>query len=133
VISVDTKKKELVGDFASEGREYHPEGKPEKVRVRDFIDKTLRKAIPYGVYDLAANVGWVSVGTTRHVGVRGRVDTQMVAQYGLFVSTPPRRARSSPQTAAGAMRAALAYGRLSFSCSRTRPARRSACATCPRD
>ncbi len=63
VISVDTKKKELVGDFANKGREYHPEGKPEKVRVHDFIDKTLGKAIPYGVYDLAANVGWVSVGT----------------------------------------------------------------------
>jgi hypothetical protein len=63
VISVDTKKKELVGDFANKGREYHPKGEPEKVRVHDFIDKTLGKAIPYGVYDLAANVGWVSVGT----------------------------------------------------------------------
>ena len=63
VISVDTKKKELVGDFANKGREYHPKGEPERVRVHDFIDKTLGKAIPYGVYDLAANVGWVSVGT----------------------------------------------------------------------
>jgi hypothetical protein len=63
VISVDTKKKELVGDFANKGREYQPEGEPEKVRVHDFVDKKLGKAIPYGVYDLAANAGWVSVGT----------------------------------------------------------------------
>ena len=62
VISVDTKKKELVGDFRNAGREWQPEGKPEEVRVHDFIDKTLGKAIPYGVYDLASNEGWVSVG-----------------------------------------------------------------------
>jgi hypothetical protein len=62
VISVDTKKKELVGDFANKGREYQPEGQPERVRVHDFIDKDLGKAIPYGVYDVARNVGWVSVG-----------------------------------------------------------------------
>jgi hypothetical protein len=63
VVSVDTKKKELVGDFANKGREYQPKGQPEKVRVHDFIDPELGKAIPYGVYDLAANRGWVSVGT----------------------------------------------------------------------
>jgi len=62
VISVDTKKKELVGDFANKGREYQPKGEPEKVRVHDFIDKDLGKVIPYGVYDLTANEGWVSVG-----------------------------------------------------------------------
>jgi len=62
VISVDTKKKELVGDFANKGREYQPKGEPERVRVHDFIDKELGKAIPYGVYDVAANTGWVSVG-----------------------------------------------------------------------
>ena len=61
-ISVDTKKKELVGDFKNGGREWQPKGKPETVRVHDFIDKKLGKAIPYGVYDLARNVGWVSVG-----------------------------------------------------------------------
>jgi len=61
-ISVDTKKKELVGDFKNAGREWRPEGTPEKVRVHDFLDPKLGKAIPYGVYDIARNVGWVSVG-----------------------------------------------------------------------
>jgi hypothetical protein len=61
-ISVDTKKKELVGDFKNGGREWRPHGKPEEVRVHDFLDKTLGKAIPYGVYDMVNNQGWVSVG-----------------------------------------------------------------------
>ena len=63
VVSVDTKKKELVGDFKNGGREWRPKGDPEPVRVYDFVDKALGKANPYGVYDPAANVGWVSVGT----------------------------------------------------------------------
>jgi hypothetical protein len=62
VISVDTKKKELVGDFKNAGREWHSRGKPPTVRVHDFQDPELGKAIPYGVYDLSANAGWVSVG-----------------------------------------------------------------------
>ena len=63
VISVDTKKKELVGDFKNGGREwYAPQGMPEKVRVHDFLIPELGRAIPYGVYDLATNKGWVSVG-----------------------------------------------------------------------
>jgi len=62
VISVDTKKKELVGDFKNAGREWRPEGFPERVRVHDFIIPELGKAIPYGVYDLAKNAGWVSIG-----------------------------------------------------------------------
>jgi hypothetical protein len=61
-ISVDTKKKELVGDFRNAGREWRPAGEPEEVRVHDFIDKKLGKAIPYGVYDILNNQGWVSVG-----------------------------------------------------------------------
>ena len=61
-ISVDTKKKELVGDFKNGGREWRPHGQPATVRVHDFLDPTLGKAIPYGVYDLANNEGWVSVG-----------------------------------------------------------------------
>jgi hypothetical protein len=64
VISVDTKKKELVGDFRNGGTEWQPKGNPEEVRVHDFKDKQLGKAIPYGVYDLASNEGWVSVGIT---------------------------------------------------------------------
>ena len=62
VISVDTKKKELIGDFKNAGREWQPQGQPEQVRVHDFIDDTLGKVAPYGVYDVTANVGWVSVG-----------------------------------------------------------------------
>lgn len=62
VISVDTKKKELVGDFANSGREWRPKGKPELVRVHDFKDPELGKAIPYGVYDIASDEGWVQVG-----------------------------------------------------------------------
>jgi hypothetical protein len=63
VISVDTKKKELVGSYKNNGAEWRPAGTPEPVKVHDFIDKELGKANPYGVYDLAANTGWVSVGT----------------------------------------------------------------------
>ena len=62
MISVDTKKKELVGDFRNPGREYRPQGDPEEVRVHDFLIKELGRAVPYGIYDLAANSGWVSVG-----------------------------------------------------------------------
>src|SRR5271166_4707215 len=62
VISVDTKKKELVGDFKNGGREWRPQGEPEAVRVHDFLVKELGRAVPYGIYDLAANAGWVSVG-----------------------------------------------------------------------
>jgi hypothetical protein len=62
VISVDAKKKELVGDFKNGGREWQPVGRPEEVRVYDFPLKDLGRVTPYGVYDLAANAGWVSVG-----------------------------------------------------------------------
>jgi Rhodopirellula transposase DDE domain len=62
VISVDTKKKELVGNFKNAGREWGPQGKPEEVGVYDFLSKALGRAVPYGIYDIAANAGWVSVG-----------------------------------------------------------------------
>ena len=61
-ISVDTKKKELVGAFKNGGREYRPKGQPEPVRVHDFVVPELGRAAPYGVYDIADNKGWVSVG-----------------------------------------------------------------------
>jgi hypothetical protein len=61
-VSVDTKKKELVGDFKNPGREWRPKGEPERVRVHDFIIPDQGKAIPYGVYDLNRDEGWVSVG-----------------------------------------------------------------------
>jgi hypothetical protein len=62
VVSIDTKKKELVGEFKNAGREWEPQGRPVEVKVHDFPEKKLGKAIPYGVYDLASNEGWVSVG-----------------------------------------------------------------------
>jgi hypothetical protein len=62
VVSVDTKKKELVGNFKNPGREWRPKSQPEQVRSKDFKDKQLGKVAPYGVYDLTANDGWVSVG-----------------------------------------------------------------------
>ena len=63
VISVDTKKKELVGNYRNAGREWHAQGSPEAVKVYDFVDSELGRAIPYGVYDLGRNEGWVSVGS----------------------------------------------------------------------
>ena len=63
VISVDTKKKELIGDFKNSGREWQPQGTPIEVRTHDFMDRGLGKVNPYGVYDPTANTGWVSVGT----------------------------------------------------------------------
>jgi Rhodopirellula transposase DDE domain len=63
-ISVDTKKKELVGDFKNGGRELRLKGDPEPVRVHDFVIPELGKVVPYGVYDIAANAGWVNLGIT---------------------------------------------------------------------
>jgi hypothetical protein len=68
VISVDTKKKELVGNFANGGAEWEPAGQPRRVNVHDFADKELGKAVPYGVYDLTANTGWVNVGADADTG-----------------------------------------------------------------
>ena len=64
VISVDTKNKELIGGFKNPGTDYRPRGQPQRVNVHDFADPALGKAIPYGVYDVADNSGWVSVGVT---------------------------------------------------------------------
>jgi len=64
VISVDTKKKELIGEFRNAGREWSPKGKPQEVNIHDFADKELGKVVPYGVYDIFQNQGWVSVGIT---------------------------------------------------------------------
>ena len=62
VVSVDAKKKELIGEFKNAGRDWHPQGQPVKVRSKDFLDKQLGQGMPYGVYDITANNGWVSVG-----------------------------------------------------------------------
>ena len=68
VISVDCKKKELVGNFKNGGVEWAPAGQPERVNVHDFVDKELGKAVPYGIYDVTANTGWVNVGTDADTG-----------------------------------------------------------------
>jgi transposase len=64
VISVDTKKKENLGNFSNKGREYQPKGKPLETNMHDFTDKELGKAIPYGVYDIGRNEGWINIGIT---------------------------------------------------------------------
>jgi len=69
VISVDTKKKELVGDYDNGGREWQPKGAPVEVADHDFPDPDMAKAVPYGVYDVGADEGWVSVGTSGDTGV----------------------------------------------------------------
>ena len=63
MVSVDTKKKELVGEFKNAGREWRPKGQPAATRTHDFPGDGLGKAVPYGVYDISADAGWVSVGT----------------------------------------------------------------------
>jgi transposase len=80
-ISVDTKKKELVGDFKNVGREWRPKGSPEPVRVHDFLIKQLGRAVPYGVYDIGENAGWVSVGVD-HGELRGQRHPPLVADHG---------------------------------------------------
>jgi hypothetical protein len=71
VISVDTKKKELVGEFANKGREWQPAGEPSKVLVHDFPSDAVGKAIPYGVYDVGRNEGWVNVGVDHDTACAG--------------------------------------------------------------
>ena len=83
VISVDTKKKELVGDFKNAGREWQPLGAPERVRVHDFPGDAVGKAIPYGVYDMARNEAWGQRGSRpRHAGLCRRVDPAVVEHDG---------------------------------------------------
>ncbi len=94
VISVDTKKKELIGGYANGGREWQPAGEPERVNVHDFADRALgefAKAIPYGVYDLGNDEGWVSRRRhRRHRRVRRRVDPPLVEPWaGPASPTPP--------------------------------------------
>ncbi|CCV05727.1 hypothetical protein MESS2_1650010 [Mesorhizobium metallidurans STM 2683] len=85
-ISVDTKKKELVGDFKNNGREYRPKGDPEKVRVHDFKIPELGRAAPYGVYDIADNASWVSVRGNRVQGDRISKQGQELSEVGVVPS-----------------------------------------------
>jgi transposase len=88
-ISVDTKKKELVGDFKNNGRELRPKGDPEKVRVHDFVIPELGRAAPYGVYDIANNTGWVSVGVDHDTSAFA-VETIRRWWYGMGHETYPK-------------------------------------------
>jgi transposase len=92
VISVDTKKKELVGEFKNGGREWHPKGLPVKVKVHDFVEPELGRAIPYGVYDLATNSGWVSVGVD-HDTATFAVETVRRWWYSMGVQSYPTAKR----------------------------------------
>ena len=83
MISVDTKKKELIGNFKNGGTDYRPKGEPRRVNVHDFEDKKLGKVVPYGVYDVTANAGFVSVGIhERHGRVRRTVDPLLARTHG---------------------------------------------------
>jgi len=122
VISVDTKKKELVGDFKNAGRTWRPKGQPEEVRVHDFLDKQLGKAIPYGVYDLQNNQGWVSVGIDHDTAQFAVASirhwwTQMGRRR-----FPAARELLAPPTAAEATATAAGFGRLRCKSWRTRRA-----------
>jgi hypothetical protein len=80
---VDTKKKELIGNYRNSGTDYRPKGDPRRVKVHDFEDKELGKVTPYGVYDVGANAGWVSVGiASDYGGVRRRFDPAMAEPHG---------------------------------------------------
>jgi len=86
VVSVDAKKKELIGDFKNGGREYQPKGEPVPVRTHDFIDPELGKVTPYGVYDVERNEAWVSVGVDHDTGeFAGRAVTDWWKQMGIKV------------------------------------------------
>ena len=89
VVSVDTKKKELVGDFKNGGRELRPKASPEEVRVHDFIDPDLGRAVPYGIYDIADNKGWVVLAEPSSAWTWASI-------------TIPRRSRSMRSAAGGA-------------------------------
>ena len=91
VVSVDTKKKELVGNFANGGQEWQPSGEPERVNVHDFPDPKLGKAIPYGVYDLGGNAGWVGVGVDHDTAAFA---VQTLRRWGSRSAGPPTRGRS---------------------------------------
>ena len=91
-ISVDTKKKELVGDFKNGGRELRPKGQPEQVRVHDFMIPELGKAVPYGVYDIAANARLGQCRhRPRHRRLRRREHPALVAEPGHSRAIPRRR------------------------------------------
>ncbi len=97
------KKKELIGDFLNKGKEWQRAGEPEPVRVHGFIDPKLGKAIPYGVYDVARNEGWVNVGTSTTTPPNSPSSPFVAGGIAWAVTRTPRPANSSRPTAAAAM------------------------------
>ena len=129
VISVDTKKRELVGDFKAVGREFEPKGKPVEVRGHDFKDEQLGHAIPYGVYDIATDSGFVSVGIDRDTAQFSvAAITAWCEQFGRE-RYPDATSLLITATAAAQTATARGYGRPSCSASPTQQALRSASAT----
>jgi hypothetical protein len=129
VISVGTKKKELVGRYANGGREWQPQGTPERVRVHDFIDDRLGKVIPYGVYDLAQNTGWVNVGIDHDTPAFA---VESIARWwrGMGKKTYPSATTCSlPQMPAAAIARARERGKSSTNASRIGVGSRSASRT----
>jgi hypothetical protein len=131
VISIDAKKRELVGDFKAVGREWEPTGRPVKVRTHDFKDKELGHAIPYGVYDLGADQGMISVGISNETSL----STRSVPGGSISArrATPPPPRSRSPPTQAARTAAADGCGRSSCRSSPTSSGSRSASATSRRE
>ena len=121
VISVDTKKKELIGNYRNGGTDYRPKGDPRRVKVHDFEDKELGKVVPYGVYEVGANAGWVSVGITSDTAefavasIRQWLNRMGRRRY------PDARELTIKPTAAARMAHASGCGRSSCRGSPTRP------------
>jgi Rhodopirellula transposase DDE domain len=129
VISVDAKKKELVGDFKNAGREWRRQGEAEELRVHDFLIKELGLAVPYGIYDLASNAGWVaSASPTTRRRSRSR---RFVGRRSPAPITLRPLDSSSPPTAAAPTAIASACGNASCNVWPTRPASPLRCITCP--
>jgi hypothetical protein len=124
VVSVDTKKKELVGRYANGGREWRPAGEPERVGVHDFPDPEVGKAIPYGVYDLGANAGWVSVGTDHDTAAFAVATLRRWWQQAGRALYPQATRLLSPPMRAGPTAIGSARGRPSWPGSRPRRALR---------
>ena len=132
VVSVDAKKKELVGRFADGGAEWQPTGEPDRVTVHDFPDPTLGKAIPYGVYDVGANRGWVGVGTDHDTAAFAVATLRRWWQQVGRAAYPKATRLLVCADAGGSTATGSGSGRPSWPGWPGRPGFRSPCATCRR-
>ena len=132
VISIDCKKKELVGNFRNGGAEWEPKGSPRQVNDHDFADKQLGKVAPYGIYDVAANSGWVNVGTDHETAAFA---VESIRRWWKAAGARPTRVPascSSPRTAGGPTATGAGSGRWSWPGLRPNSGSRSPLPTCPR-